>query len=111
MGLRAFTGRKRKIRMAQERFERADHLGVRGVNVCPAERGAAPGVVHVPMREVPGRVGELPRERDVVVVCHHGVRSLQVARYLVRLGFDTVWNLTGGMAAWADQVDPAMSRY
>ena len=72
---------------------------------------ALPDVVHVPMREVPGRVGELPRERDVVVVCHHGVRSLQVARYLVRLGFDTVWNLTGGMAAWADQVDPAMSRY
>ena len=72
---------------------------------------ALPDVVHVPMREVPGRVGELPRERDVVVVCHHGVRSLQVARYLVRLGFDTVWNLTGGMAAWADQVDPAMPRY
>ena len=42
---------------------------------------ALPDVVHVPMREVPGRVGELPRERDVVVVCHHGVRSLQVARY------------------------------
>ncbi len=68
-------------------------------------------VVHVPMRELPGRVGDLPRGRDVVVVCHHGVRSLQVARYLARLGFDAVWNLTGGMAAWADQVDPAMPRY
>jgi rhodanese-related sulfurtransferase len=46
-----------------------------------------------------------------VVVCHHGVRSRQVAHYLVRLGYMAVWNLTGGMAAWADQVDPAMPRY
>jgi rhodanese-related sulfurtransferase len=70
-----------------------------------------PGVVHVPMRELPGRLDELPRDRDVVVVCHHGVRSRQVAHYLVRLGYMAVWNLTGGMAAWADQVDPAMPRY
>lgn len=75
------------------------------------ERCALPGVVHVPMRELPGRLGELPRERDVVVVCHHGVRSRQVAHYLARVGFMMVWNLTGGMAAWADQVDPSMPRY
>ncbi len=75
------------------------------------ERCSLPGVVHVPMRELPGRLDELPRDRDVVVVCHHGVRSRQVAHYLVRLGYMAVWNLTGGMAAWADQVDPAMSRY
>ncbi len=75
------------------------------------ERCALPGVFHVPMRELPGRLGELPRERDVIVVCHHGVRSRQVAHYLARAGFVAVWNLTGGMAAWADQVDPAMPRY
>ena len=75
------------------------------------ERCALPGIVHVPMRELPARIGELPRERDVVVVCHHGVRSRQVAHYLVRLGYMAVWSLTGGVAAWADQVDPAMPRY
>ena len=67
--------------------------------------------LRVPMRELPGRLDELPRDRDVVVVCHHGVRSRQVAHYLVRLGYMAVWNLTGGVAAWADQVDPAMPRY
>ena len=75
------------------------------------ERCSLPGVVHVPMRELPGRLDELPRDRDVVVVCHHGVRSRQDAHYLVRLGYMAVWNLTGGMASWADQVDPAMPRY
>ena len=53
----------------------------------------------------------LPRDRDGVVVCQHGVRSRQVAHDLVRLGYMAVWNLTGGVAAWADQVDPAMPRY
>ena len=46
-----------------------------------------------------------------MVMCDHGTRSLQVANYLKRAGVSRVYNLSGGIAAWADQVEPAMSRY
>jgi rhodanese-related sulfurtransferase len=65
----------------------------------------------IPMQEIPVRVAELPRERDIVVLCHHGMRSLQVAAFLARAGFDKVLNLAGGIAAWAEQVEPSMARY
>lgn len=69
------------------------------------------GSQHLPMHLVPARVGELPAERDVVVICHHGGRSLQVAMFLERTGFASVHNLTGGVDAWADAVEPGMRRY
>jgi len=69
------------------------------------------GAKLVPLRSLPAVVDELPRDRDIVVVCHHGRRSLHAAIWLVRSGFERVQNLRGGVAAWADQVDPAMRRY
>jgi rhodanese-related sulfurtransferase len=65
----------------------------------------------IPMQEIPSHLGELPRTSDIVVVCHHGARSLQVATYLAQSGFGHVHNLSGGIAAWADQVDSSMPRY
>ena len=65
----------------------------------------------VPMQEIPARLKELPQDRDIVVMCHHGMRSLQVASYLQSVGLSRVYNLSGGIAAWADQVEPAMQRY
>jgi rhodanese-related sulfurtransferase len=50
-------------------------------------------------------------DAETVVICHHGVRSYHAARYLESLGFGDVVNLSGGVAAWADEVDPAMPRY
>ena len=44
-------------------------------------------------------------------MCHHGMRSLQVADYLQRAGLSRVYNLSGGIAAWADHIEPAMPRY
>src|SRR5688572_26709595 len=67
--------------------------------------------VHIPMWEIPGKMETLDRERDIVVLCHHGIRSLQIADYLLRAGFKKVYNLTGGIHAWAVQVDPSMARY
>ena len=75
------------------------------------ERCALPDSVHVPMHELPARLGELPRGRDVVVVCHHGVRSRLAARFLAGAGFAPVWNLAGGVEAWAADVDPSLPRY
>jgi rhodanese-related sulfurtransferase len=65
----------------------------------------------LPMREIPARWKELPRDRDIVVLCHHGMRSLQVANFLRSMGLSRLYNLSGGIAAWAVQVDPAMARY
>ncbi|MGA9165264.1 MAG: rhodanese-like domain-containing protein [Thiobacillus sp.] len=70
-----------------------------------------PGAILIPMRDLPVRLQELNKKAETVVICHHGVRSYQAARYLESLGFGDVINLSGGVAAWADEVDPAMPRY
>lgn len=70
-----------------------------------------PGALHIPMQDVPDRLSELSRDADLVVVCHHGNRSRVVARYLEQNGFDRVFNLAGGIDAWAQQVAPGMAEY
>ncbi|WP_028453573.1 rhodanese-like domain-containing protein [Chitinilyticum aquatile] len=72
---------------------------------------ALPGITHIAMGEIPARQQELDPDAPTVVICHHGVRSYQVAMFLERSGFETVINLTGGVAAWADEVDQAFPRY
>ena len=70
-----------------------------------------PDSLHVPMRAIPARISELDPGSDTVVICHHGVRSMQVAYFLEHYGFTKVHNLTGGVNAWARTVDPAMPVY
>lgn len=65
----------------------------------------------VPMPAVPARAAELDPETDVVCICHHGGRSMNVGMFLTRQGFKSVYNLAGGVDAWARQVDPAMPTY
>ena len=65
----------------------------------------------VPMREVPARLGELDRAREVVAICHHGGRSAQVAQFLEKNGYGRVHNLVGGVDAWSRTVDPAVPTY
>ncbi len=76
------------------------------VEKCPMA-----GALGMPMRSVPARHYELKRDAEVVVVCHHGARSYQVAMFLEQQGFSNVYNLYGGVAAWAQQVDPTMPTY
>ncbi len=77
------------------------------------EREAArlPGTLDIPMMEVPQRLAELPRDREIVVMCHGGVRSLKVAHFLAQNGFSQLANLTGGIHAWASDVDPGIGTY
>jgi len=70
-----------------------------------------PGAVQIPMALVPIRISELDDDREIVCICHHGARSMQVAAFLERNGFTDVTNLTGGIHAWAVQVDGAMPTY
>jgi len=67
--------------------------------------------LHIPMIDVPARVGEIARDRTVVVYCHTGVRSAMVAGYLEQRGFASVANLDGGIDAWSLVVDPKVPRY
>lgn len=79
----------------------------------PWERELAvlPGSVSLPLGEIPARAAELPRDRDVVLVCHHGVRSLQAAEELAARGHERVADLEGGIDAWSLTVDPRVPRY
>ncbi len=70
-----------------------------------------PGVVHIPLGELSVRHTELDPDAPTVVVCHHGVRSAHAAIGLERLGFETLFNLSGGMDRWSRDVDPAVPRY
>ncbi|HTH41196.1 MAG TPA: rhodanese-like domain-containing protein [Rhodocyclaceae bacterium] len=63
------------------------------------------------MSTIPARANELERDRDIVVICHHGGRSFQVAMFLEQQGFTRLHNLNGGVDAWAQQVDSTMARY
>lgn len=67
--------------------------------------------LHIPMYEVPRRVAEIPKDREVVVYCHTGTRSMMVAGYLESQGYSGVGNLTGGIDAWSRKVDPTVPRY
>mgnify|MGYP001620129242 CR=1 FL=1 len=65
----------------------------------------------LPIGQVTERHGELKPEQEVVVICHHGVRSMQVARFLEHTGFASVYNLQGGVDAWSREVDAGMPKY
>jgi len=70
-----------------------------------------PDVLHVPMNQVPARLGDLSREAETIVMCHAGGRSLRVAHFLANQGFTNVANLSGGISAWSALVDATVPHY
>jgi rhodanese-related sulfurtransferase len=72
---------------------------------------AIAGARHIPMREIPARMGEIPTDRQVLVLCHHGGRSGRVTQFLRANGFAHTTNIAGGIEAWALEVDPTLPRY
>jgi adenylyltransferase/sulfurtransferase len=69
------------------------------------------GAKLIPMGDVPARIDEMDRTEPVVVYCRTGARSDLIARYLIMNGFERVWNLEGGINAWARTEDPGLRRY
>ena len=65
----------------------------------------------VPMGQIQARLAEIDDEREVVAICHHGGRSLQIAMYLEKNGFSRVHNLAGGIDAWSRTVDASVPLY
>jgi len=78
----------------------------------PWELGIArlAGTLDIPMNEVPARLADLPKDRDIVVMCRSGGRSSKVAHDLHRMGYRAA-NLTGGILAWAREIDPTLKTY
>ena len=67
--------------------------------------------VLVPMRQIPSAMNQLDPDSEIVVICHHGIRSRSVAAYLASNDFNHVINLSGGIDQWAKQVDQSMPTY
>jgi len=69
------------------------------------------GSINLPMSQIPGQIEQLEDAEEIVVICHHGMRSMQVAGYLQQLVDGRLINLDGGVDAWAREVDPDMALY
>ncbi len=76
------------------------------VGICRIEQS-----LHIPLSRFYDEVDRVPEDRPVLIYCHHGFRSLKVARFLRERGLQSVTSMRGGIDSWARQVDPRMSRY
>ncbi|PYP14532.1 MAG: molybdenum cofactor biosynthesis protein MoeB [Gemmatimonadetes bacterium] len=76
-----------------------------------AEIAQIEGARYIPLRELPGRLSELPGHGEIVTVCHHGPRSLKAREILVGAGFPNVRSLAGGIDAWSREIDSRVPRY
>ena len=66
----------------------------------------------IPMQEIPERFSEIPKDKTVVVQCHHGGRSAQVVNWLEQAqGYENVFNLAGGIHAWSNEIDSGIPTY
>jgi adenylyltransferase/sulfurtransferase len=65
----------------------------------------------IPQGEVPNRLAEIPRDREIIVQCRSGARSQRIAELLQQSGYQNVVNLAGGILAWSDEIDPSVQKY
>jgi adenylyltransferase/sulfurtransferase len=79
----------------------ADELAIARIDPCR----------HIPMREIPARLAELPADGRILVLCHVGGRSAYVTHFLRQRGFASAVNIAGGIDAWAERLDPSLARY
>lgn len=75
------------------------------------DKACIEGSTLVPMRTIPERLHDFDPDQEIVVICHHGIRSRMIGLYLENHGFSNIINLTGGVEAWAREVDPDMETY
>lgn len=75
------------------------------------ERAQIEGAIHIPLEELSRRLVELEPTSDVIVYCHHGDRSVDACLLLWEAGFRKVRNLSGGLEAWSELVDPTVPKY
>ena len=79
----------------------------------PAEHAIAhiDGATLIPMRSLPVEIAALPLDREIILLCHHGMRSAMAGNFLLAQGFSRVSHMVGGIDRWSDDVDPAVAKY
>ncbi len=70
-----------------------------------------PGSKLVPLGALPTQTGQIPKDQTVVIHCHHGGRSARAVALLQQQGYTNIFNLTGGIHAWSERIDPAVKTY
>jgi rhodanese-related sulfurtransferase len=80
-------------------------------SIQPLPDAPAFDVLFMPMQSIPQRLNELPQDRTIACLCHHGIRSQQVAAFLLNRGFEQVVNIAGGIDAWSLELDASVATY
>jgi adenylyltransferase/sulfurtransferase len=97
---------KRLLETAADKVVLIDVREPDEVAICHIE-----GARDIPMRQIPENIDKLPSDRQLLIYCHHGGRSMRVTEFLRARGFAGATNVAGGIDAWAQQIDPTMRRY
>lgn len=69
------------------------------------------GALHMPMGQIPAQMEQLPKDKHLIVFCHHGMRSMHVIQFLESKGWHNLSNLAGGIHAWSSEVESEMAQY
>jgi adenylyltransferase/sulfurtransferase len=99
------------VRELKRRIDSGEDLFILDVREPFEYQIANIGATLIPQNDVPKRLAEIPRDREIIVHCRSGVRSQHIAEFLSKSGYSQVTNLVGGILAWADEIDPKMQKY
>ena len=99
------------VKELKRRLDAGEDLCILDVREPWEQKIAQIGGKLIPQNEVPQRLAEIDREREVVVHCHGGVRSQRIAEFLKQAGYPRVVNLAGGINAWSEEIDPKVAKY
>jgi sulfur-carrier protein adenylyltransferase/sulfurtransferase len=99
------------VKELKQRMDAGDDVFVLDVREPYEYQIANLGAKLIPQNDVPKRLDEIDRQREIVVHCRSGQRSQRIAEYLAQQGYPKVKNLAGGILAWADEIDPKMQKY
>lgn len=99
------------VETLKQHLEREDKVSLLDVREPHEYQTANLGGYLIPLGQLPNRFQELDRDREIIVYCHHGIRSRYAVEFLRQNGFTNVRNLVGGIDQWSLRIDPAISRY
>lgn len=99
------------VQELKQRLDAGEDLMILDVREAHEYQIANIGGTLIPMNEVPRRLAEIDRNREIIVHCRSGGRSQRIAEFLASQGYPNVKNLAGGILAWADQIDPRVTKY
>lgn len=95
----------------KQRLDRKEKILVLDVREPFEFQHANIGGTLIPLGQLEGRLDAIDKNQEIAVLCHHGIRSARAVEFMLRSGFRHVKNITGGIDAWSQRVDPGVRRY